>query len=185
VQNFISEESFSGNESMKLNIELIRKKETANVIDFEYEIEEAVKGEFLDLLSAETINFIKINGAASQENGFAVINYTVGANFTAECARCAQETSQSIIFSGKKYLADKSENKDENDDYYTLEYASIIDLREFLTEFLFLEVPLRYLCSEDCKGLCQKCGKDLNAGECDCPKKERNSAFKVLDNFFD
>ena len=44
---------------MKLNIELVRKKETANVIDFEYEIEESAKGEFLGLLSAGEIASVK------------------------------------------------------------------------------------------------------------------------------
>ena len=170
---------------MKLNIELVRKKETANVIDFGYGIDESDKSAFAGILSAEKINFIKISGAASQENGFAVINYEVNADFTAECARCGRETEQGISFAGKKYLADKADEKDDNDDYYTLENAGIIDLREFLAEFLSLEVPLRYLCSEDCKGLCQKCGRDLNAGECDCPKKEINPAFKILDNFFE
>ena len=170
---------------MKLNIELIRKKDTANIIDFEYEIEESVKSGFLDVLSADKINFVKIEGAALQENGFAAINYNICADFTAECARCGVETEQSIMFSGKKYFADKSDNKEDNDDYYTLENPGIVDLLEFLTEFLALEVPLRYLCDEDCRGLCEKCGKDLNAGECGCSKKEINPAFKVLDNFFD
>jgi uncharacterized protein len=63
--------------------------------------------------------------------------------------------------------------------------SNIIDLNDFVMEFLELEVPIRYLCNEDCKGLCPKCGKNLNEGECDCPKKEKNPAFKVLDNFFD
>ena len=170
---------------MKLNIELIRKKDTLNVIDFEYEIEEAVKGEFLGLLSADKINFVKIEGAVAQEHGFPVINYKICADFTADCARCSKETQQNIVFAGKKYLADKSEDKEDNDDYYRLENAGIVDLREYLKEFLALEVPLRYLCDEDCLGLCEKCGGDLNLGDCGCAKKEINPAFKVLENFFD
>jgi uncharacterized protein len=177
---------------MKINIESIRKKETANVIRFDYEIdyrnEKAVERECLALLNAEQIKLIRINGEALQENGFAVINYEIEAEFTAECARCGQETPQSITVCGKKYLADKTEDKDDNkedsEDYYTLENPSIIDLYEFMTEFIALEVPLRYLCDEDCKGLCHKCGKDLNTGECGCPKKEKNPAFKALDDFF-
>jgi uncharacterized protein len=169
---------------MKINIESIWKKETANLIDFDYETGEAADKDYLDLLGAEKIDCIRISGYIAQENGFPVITYDIDASFTAECARCNIETEQVITASGKKYLAGKSEGKDDNDSYYVLENAGIIDLDEFLTEFLGLEVPLRYLCSEDCKGLCQTCGKDLNGGECGCPKKAKNPAFKVLDDFF-
>jgi uncharacterized protein len=169
---------------MKINIESIRKKDTANIIDFNYEIEEAVKNEYLAVLSAEKINFVIIEGSVLQKNGFAAIDYEIYAEFTAECARCSKETPQTLKISGEKYLADKSEEKEDNEDYYTLENPGMIDLREFISEFLSLEVPLRYLCAEDCMGLCQKCGKDLNAGECGCTKKDKNPAFKVLDDFF-
>jgi uncharacterized protein len=37
---------------------------------------------------------------------------------------------------------------------------------------LEMEFPLRFLCKEDCKGLCQRCGKNLNEGECGCETKE-------------
>ena len=170
---------------MKLNIELIRKKDTANVLDFEYELEEAEKSGLLGILSAEKVARVKISGDAAQENGFAVINYDIDADFTAECARCGRETAQGISFGGKKYLADKADGKEDNDDYYTLESPGIVDLCEFVAEFLALEVPLRYLCSDDCMGLCEQCGKDLNAGECTCGNRKINPAFKVLDNFFD
>ena len=170
---------------MKLNIELVRKKEAANVVNFEYEVEDAVKSDMLELLMAKEIIGAKISGYVFQSSGLSAINYKIMADFIAECARCNQVSPQSISFSGEKYLADKADNKDENDEYYTLEHASTIDLREFLTEFLALEVPLRYLCSDSCKGLCQKCGSDLNVMECGCPKREINPAFKILDNFFE
>ena len=171
---------------MKINVERIRKRESSAVLDFEYEIEETAKDEFKALLSAETLDYVEIAGEIKQDaNGFALIEYAICAVFTAECARCGCETPKTTEFSGVKYLAGKTEGKEENDDYYTLEQADIIDLREFLAEFLALEVPIRYLCSEDCKGLCQSCGKDLNAGECGCPKQGKNPAFKILDNLFD
>ena len=46
-----------------------------------------------------------------------------------------------------------------------------IDTTDILTEQFFLEMPIRFLCREDCKGLCPGCGVDLNEGECACPKE--------------
>ena len=169
---------------MKINIESVRKKETAAVIDFDYVVENDVKSEYAALLNAEHVELIKISGNVAQKNGFAFIEYEIDAEFDAVCARCNNNAPQNLISVGEKYLADKSDDKEDNDDYYTLENPSIIDLRDFVSEFLSLEVSLRYLCEEACKGLCQSCGHDLNTGECGCPQKPTNPAFKVLDDFF-
>lgn len=44
-----------------------------------------------------------------------------------------------------------------------------IDLQPVLREQLILALPYAPLCREDCKGLCARCGKDLNEGPCSCP----------------
>ena len=55
---------------------------------------------------------------------------------------------------------------------------SIID--EQLAEALLLDFPRKVLCSEDCPGLCPKCGKSLKGGDCGCPKKEIDPRLAVL-----
>lgn len=63
--------------------------------------------------------------------------------------------------------------------YYSEEY---IDLSEDLRESLLLEVPTRFLCSEQCEGLCPQCGQDLNVGKCDCRlEPEESQATKFAD----
>jgi uncharacterized protein len=55
-----------------------------------------------------------------------------------------------------------------------------IHLSEIACEQIFLEIPYKPLCHEECKGLCPKCGKDLNLTSCDCVKEEFVSGFSVL-----
>ena len=55
-----------------------------------------------------------------------------------------------------------------------------MDLSEIVINNILIGMPLKSLCRENCKGLCPKCGKDLNLGDCDCPKKEIDSRFAVL-----
>ena len=43
-----------------------------------------------------------------------------------------------------------------------------------------VKFPVRFLCDEDCKGLCPKCGKDLNEGECSCVTKEVDPRLEPL-----
>jgi uncharacterized protein len=45
-----------------------------------------------------------------------------------------------------------------------------IDLKPALREQILLQIPSPPLCREDCLGLCPKCGKDLNEGECGCDR---------------
>ncbi len=55
-----------------------------------------------------------------------------------------------------------------------------IHLSEIACEQIFLEIPLKPLCEETCKGLCPKCGRNLNLSLCDCVKEELESGFSVL-----
>ena len=44
----------------------------------------------------------------------------------------------------------------------------VIDLNPDIRDEIILDYPMRPLCSIDCKGLCQRCGKNLNEGKCNC-----------------
>jgi len=46
--------------------------------------------------------------------------------------------------------------------------ADSIDLTEDLRQTLLLEIPQRALCRPDCRGLCARCGKNLNQEPCGC-----------------
>jgi len=55
-----------------------------------------------------------------------------------------------------------------------------IDVEAILREQVYLALPLRTLCSEDCKGICAGCGVGLNSDRCRCPSDNSNSPFAVL-----
>lgn len=87
-----------------------------------------------------------------------------------ECARCLKPVHK--ILKGlleKQYMPMPKIPSDLLDDigigYYSGEY---IELSDDFRESLLLEIPFRVLCSEDCEGLCPKCGQNLNDGKCDC-----------------
>jgi len=57
-----------------------------------------------------------------------------------------------------------------------------INLKDTIQEQVIMEFPLRALCKQDCKGLCPRCGADLNANLCDCDRKSSPGKFDVLKN---
>jgi uncharacterized protein len=73
------------------------------------------------------------------------------------------------------FAADESQDLDIT--YLSGEY---IDLGDVLTEQLRLLVPFQPLCKEDCKGICPRCGAELNVGRCACAKLPKNAALSSL-----
>ena len=58
--------------------------------------------------------------------------------------------------------------EDEENDEIILLDGTELDLDQVVTEAFVLEMDTKNLCSDDCKGLCAKCGADLNLGPCGC-----------------
>jgi uncharacterized protein len=58
-----------------------------------------------------------------------------------------------------------------------------IDLTHEIEEQVAMEVPLKPLCREECKGLCPTCGTDLNRGSCTCSREQINFKFSALKDF--
>jgi uncharacterized protein len=55
-----------------------------------------------------------------------------------------------------------------------------IDLTEDIRDYALLAVPMKRLCSENCKGLCTNCGADLNNGPCDCREEKMDPRWEPL-----
>ncbi len=55
-----------------------------------------------------------------------------------------------------------------------------VDLDELVREQILLALPSRHLCREDCKGLCMKCGANLNTGTCSCVQGEVDPRWAAL-----
>jgi len=60
-----------------------------------------------------------------------------------------------------------------------------IDTTNDVREFALLSVPMKKLCKENCKGLCPKCGSDLNKEKCKCITEEIDPRWKPLMNLKD
>ena len=68
---------------------------------------------------------------------------------------------------------------------YLSRTADKIDLKNDVREFALLAVPMKHLCKEDCKGLCYKCGANLNVEQCKCTNDEIDPRWKPLINLKD
>lgn len=112
----------------------------------------------------------------------------VGA-LTVPCGRCVTPAELPLDAPFELTLApapeavepDELELTDEDLDFATYK-DDVIDLGEILREQILLALPIAHLCRPECKGLCPKCGHDLNTGPCDCPPAPRDDRFAALRN---
>jgi uncharacterized protein len=56
-----------------------------------------------------------------------------------------------------------------------------LDLGEISREQILLNIPMKPLCSESCKGICPDCGVDLNEGDCGCDRRHVDHRFQMLE----
>ena len=87
------------------------------------------------------------------------------ATVTTRCARCRDEIVRPLHAQVDAVYSRVPDPEDP--DLYSFE-AYTVDLTDAIRDALVLELPMRFLCSEDCKGLCPKCGTNLNTGTCTC-----------------
>jgi uncharacterized protein len=71
-------------------------------------------------------------------------------------------------------------NEELNTDFYTGEE---LDLFNILKEQIELNLPMKPLCNDACKGLCPLCGTNLNSGNCKCSERDTDPRFAVLKQF--
>jgi len=91
------------------------------------------------------------------------------------CDRCAKEFQSVIKSNFKMVYLFRSNYEDTESEKQDIAYlhpdSDKIELDEDIRDYAILAVPMKKLCSEDCKGLCPKCGKNLNDGPCNCTEE--------------
>ena len=105
------------------------------------------------------------------------LELTARSTLDAVCDRCGKAFLQDKEIPFACLLAEQLENG-ENDEIVLLEDGKV-DLGDLARTAFILGMDTKTLCSEDCKGLCPRCGADLNLGPCSC-KKEADPRLAVL-----
>lgn len=121
-----------------------------------------------------------------------LIQGTAKGEATTQCARCLEDVAYDLEGDIEGYYLIAGEEEPEapedmeGDEFDILPENRKIDLAPLIVAALLLEVPLVPLCGDDCKGLCPRCGANLNEGDCGCSASEVDvdaSPFAALKNF--
>lgn len=119
------------------------------------------------------------SGTVRNTAGVLMTTGTISAHLTAVCDRCAREFEKDVRYPIDVVLVTELADEENEDDRTFLLDGNFADMDEIVRTVFILNMEPKFLCSEDCKGLCCRCGKNLNDGPCDC-KKEIDPRFAAL-----
>ena len=103
---------------------------------------------------------------------------------TGVCDRCAGEFTRAVQIPIHAVLVSEEELEQTEDEWVFGIHDGCADLTDIITTAFVLNMDSQLLCRPDCKGVCFRCGKNLNEGPCGC-KKEPDSRFAVLQQLLD
>ncbi len=86
------------------------------------------------------------------------------------CARCLADIDVDMNFSLDEHFVRSEDGTPTDDEVITFD-GHTIELDTVVFDNLLMNIGGRYICDDDCKGLCPECGADLNEGECGCNRE--------------
>lgn len=122
----------------------------------------------------------KLKGMVKNIAGTLCLELNADVSFETQCARCLDTVSENMSFGINEVF---SKTASENDDDVTVLESGNIDLDDVVEKAFVGMLPISYLCSEDCKGLCPECGCNLNRETCSCDTGNVDPRLAVLKNF--
>lgn len=126
-----------------------------------------------------------IDVTATAKNRASLVSLTIRAcfSYSRSCDRCSTDFTREMDMLFEHKLAQTLVD-DGNDDYIeTPDFK--LELDDIVVSDILLSLPQKNLCKDDCKGLCQICGKNLNEGDCSCDKREIDPRLEMLKQFMD
>jgi len=98
-----------------------------------------------------------------------LVRGTLEVDIRSRCARCGERYAQTI------------RDKDFTRSYPLSAANELIDLTADIREAILLALPMNFVCSEACRGLCAQCGANLNKVPCACAKPRQTIPWGMLD----
>jgi uncharacterized protein len=121
-----------------------------------------------------------------------IVKGEVVADITLQCSRCVAGFNSvlSVPVDVVYHPLDELKREERHEilsgeldmDFYSGEE---MDITTLMKEQMLLNIPMKPLCSDNCRGICRTCGKNLNEGDCSCPYTETDSRFNILKKILD
>ena len=163
---------------MKVNIsDIIRVNGALMELDFVEAPPETkpVEGYLLD-------DRLSFSGTLTNINDIIQLDGCLKVDYNCECYRCLRTVKKTLELKIVERFANSADAEQSN--MYHFE-GKVLDIGKVFNDNIILNLPMKILCSDDCKGLCIKCGANLNKEQCGCKKDDIEPRLEDLNKYFD
>ena len=122
---------------------------------------------------------VRAEGTVRNTAGVLVMTGEITTCIHGTCDRCAEDFDREIDLPIDVVLVTELANEENEDEWVFPLEGDSANLDDIVRTVFVLNLDSKLLCSEDCKGLCHRCGKNLNDGPCNC-QKELDPRFAAL-----
>ncbi|ABY94948.1 MULTISPECIES: YceD family protein [Thermoanaerobacter] len=117
---------------------------------------------------------LHVKGTITAQKEGLLAELDITGSINAVCDRCLDEFIYNLDLKLREYV-EESVDEEVDDSFY-----ENFDLTTFVVHFVILSLPMKFLCKEDCKGLCPVCGTNLNHQTCSCKREDIDPRLTVL-----
>lgn len=143
----------------------------------------------LELINAKVASAVRLEGKTVKATGIVVVTGRLTGTVEIDCDRCLEPMQRPVDIALDLEFVPNQQTADQTNLELHLEDmkrdaidGSEIDLVDIAREQILLDLPQQFFCSENCKGLCEKCGTNLNLKGCDCEDNEIDPRWAALKN---
>ncbi|MGI6264288.1 MAG: YceD family protein [Acutalibacteraceae bacterium] len=121
---------------------------------------------------------VRVSGTVEYVDGVVTLRADVRYRFDGVCDQCAEPFSREVTLPVSHILV-TSLNDESNEDFVLLKDFQL-ELDDLITADLLLSLPMKFLCRQDCRGICPQCGRNLNEGDCGCRQETVDPRLAAL-----
>ena len=149
----------------------------------------AVAAVDLELANARIVSPVRLEAKAVKTSAFLAITGKMTGSIEIDCDRCLEPVQRpldiglDLEFVPDQQLAGAANLELHPDDKKRDAISgSEINIADIAREQLLLDIPQQFFCKDDCRGLCENCGANLNLKDCDCENDEIDPRWAALKN---
>lgn len=132
-------------------------------------------------------NPLMVDAEISNEGKFLNLKGHVCATVQGSCSRCLKQVvvpvdcdfAEQLLYAKDVSLFSHLAVGEVEEKYFIYDNDTL-DITDIIRENILAVLPQKILCRDDCRGLCPKCGKNLNQGQCDCDLHEVDPRLAIL-----
>lgn len=127
---------------------------------------------------------VAVEGQVANSGRGLEITGSIRATIKHQCTRCLEDFTTFVEIPFSEFFKETDVHELDGEDYIAFQ-GDEIDITDLLRDSIILAEPLRAICSESCRGICPKCGTNLNVSSCSCERFSVDPRLAALEKLLD